>query len=121
MRRFTASDSSCNVDQVFRKHWFRFRSFDGFRWHYMNTRDHPRADFWVILKQKQNNAGWVYYVKGSNGLRKVAIESVLFSDPQLAALAGMVFVEKLIGPRKLPITGPAPVIHLAEHQSRISR
>jgi hypothetical protein len=116
MRKFTAQDIDVNIDQIWRKHWFRYRSFDGFRWHYTNSRDHPRADFWVILKQRPNN-GWIYCAKGSNGLRKVTIESLPFPDPQLAALAGMVWVEKYIGPRKLPITGPAPVIRLAEYKA----
>jgi hypothetical protein len=85
MRKFRALDEDVNIDQIFRKHWFRYRSFDGFRWHYTNSRDHPRADFWVILKQTPNQDGWIYCVKGSNGMRKVAIQSLLFPDPQLAA------------------------------------
>jgi hypothetical protein len=45
--------------------------------------------------------------------------SAPFSDPQLAALSGMIWVEKYIGPHKPPIIGPAPVIRFAEYKASV--
>jgi hypothetical protein len=67
MKRMTSSGSVySNLDQFFRQHWFRYTSFDGFWWHFKNSRDYPRADFWVRLKQTSNPDGWLYCVKGRN-------------------------------------------------------
>jgi hypothetical protein len=102
-----------NVDQIVRKRWFRYRGFDGFRWHYQDGRD----SFWVIL-QGISNGLWKYRVEGTRRRREVQVTGPLQSDPQLAIITGMVWVERcLVRPPKPPIIGPAPVIHLSEYKA----
>lgn len=68
---------------------------------------------------KRTNTGWTYHVKGTRRWKRtVDIVGVSYPDPQLAIIAGMVFVEKhVVRPPKPPIIGPAPVISLAKYKA----